>query len=94
MGFKATAENIMLTAGAHIGISLILAFQNLQTMPLLTSSVTYGGMRNLKSINNRPMIEVEHDLEGIVPASLEAACRRGMGKLLFIQTASAANGGF
>lgn len=87
MGFKATAENIMLTAGAHIGISLILAFQNLQTMPLLTSSVTYGGMRNLKSINNRPMIEVEHDLEGIVPASLEAACRRGMGKLLFIQTA-------
>ncbi|MEQ8929375.1 MAG: PLP-dependent aminotransferase family protein [Silicimonas sp.] len=87
MGFKATAENVMLTAGAHIGISLILAFQNLQTMPLLTSSVTYGGMRNLNSINNRPMVEIDHDLDGIVPTSLEAACRRGMGKLLFMQTA-------
>jgi len=87
MGFKASPENIMLTAGAHIGIFLILSFQNLQTMPILTSAVTYGGMRNLKSINDRPMIEVEHDAEGMVPASLEAACRRGMGKMLFIQTA-------
>ncbi|MEQ8928600.1 MAG: PLP-dependent aminotransferase family protein [Silicimonas sp.] len=87
LGFKASAEDVMLTAGAHIGIFLILTFQNLQTMPILTSGVTYGGMRHLQSITDRQMIEIEHDDEGLTPRSLEAACRRGMGKMLFVQTA-------
>jgi DNA-binding transcriptional MocR family regulator len=87
MGFQANAEDVMLTGGAHIGIFLILTFQNLQTLPILMSAVTYGGMRHLQSINGRQMIDIEHDDEGIVPAALEGACRRGMGKMLFVQTA-------
>lgn len=87
MGVDAPADRILLTSGAHAALMIILFSPNLQDMPILSPAVTYTGLRNIATVYGRRIIPLQVDEEGVRPDSVEAACRRGMGQLLFLQTA-------
>jgi DNA-binding transcriptional MocR family regulator len=86
-GVDAPPDQVMITAGAHAALMIILFSANLSAMPVLAPALTYAGLRNIGMVFGRRMIHLEHDGDGVRPDSVEAACRRGMGQILFLQTA-------
>lgn len=70
-------EDVMLTHGGQSAIALILACCLRGERPVvLTEELSYPGFRYAARAARAEVVTVEIDDEGILPAALEAACRR------------------
>jgi len=87
LGKPAELEDVALTPGAQAALYVILYSPNLRRLPVLTAALTYSGLRNLGATHGRTLVAVESDRHGLLPASIDAACRRGQGRLLYLQSA-------
>lgn len=72
-----TADDIALTSGGQNAISLIFLCCLRGDRPVvLTEDLAYPGFRHAARLARAEVISVELDADGMVPAALEAACRR------------------
>ncbi len=72
-----TADDIVLANGGQNAISLILLCCLRGDRPVvLTEELAYPGFRHAARLARAEVIAVEIDAQGMVPASLEAACKR------------------
>lgn len=86
LGMQSAVEDIVLTPGAQAALYIILYSANLRRLPVLTSAVTYSGLRNIAATHGRTLVPVAMDEHGYLPSAIDAACRRGQGRLLYLQT--------
>lgn len=83
-GLRVDPEQVVLTSGAHAGLYLILISENLRRLPVMSSVLTYAGLRNIAVAHDREVIPVNVDEAGLVPQSIEHACKAG-GRILYVQ---------
>ncbi|MEO8557765.1 MAG: PLP-dependent aminotransferase family protein [Rhodospirillales bacterium] len=86
LGFAAPPDDVVLTNGAHGALYLILFSENLRRLPVMTSALTYSGLRNMAIAHRRPLVPLEVDEHGPVPDSVEQAYKHAGGRILFLQT--------
>lgn len=87
----ASADDIALTMGGQNSISLVLLCCLRGDRPVvLTEDLAYPGFRHAARLARAEVVPVETDAEGMIPAALEAACRRHGAQILCL-TAEAQN---
>lgn len=86
LGFAPPPDDVVLTNGAHGALYLILFSENLRRLPVMTSVVTYSGLRNIAIAHRRPLVPIEVDEHGPLPQSVEQAYKRAGGRILYLQT--------
>ena len=82
-----TADDIALTHGGQNAISLVFLCCLRGDRPVvLTEDLAYPGFRHAAKLARAEVISVELDDDGMVPAALEAACRRHGAQVLCLTT--------
>lgn len=84
-GIRAAAEQIIVCGGAQMAIAAVLDGLVERHKPIMTEVLTYSGLRGLCALRNMELIGLEMDDQGLLPEALEAACRTGDSKVLFLQ---------
>ncbi|MFW5679117.1 MAG: PLP-dependent aminotransferase family protein [Pseudomonadota bacterium] len=74
-GVEASADRVMVTAGAEGGISVALAALTRPGDPLLAASLSYPHFHDMGGIFGLRRHAVEVDEHGVCPDALDAACR-------------------
>ena len=82
-GLDATPDTLVLTCGAQHGLLLALGALTRPGETVLTEELTFYGLKSAATMLGRPMLGVRMDDQGLVPASLDAACQRSGAKVLF-----------
>ncbi len=86
MGLRIDVENVVIASGAHAALYLILFSDNLRRLPVMTPVLTYAGLRNIALAHDHPLIPIEVDESGPIPKSIEWACERAGGRILYLQS--------
>ncbi|MCK8784408.1 PLP-dependent aminotransferase family protein [Roseomonas sp. NAR14] len=81
-GIPATADDVVVTSGGQHGLLLAMAAQTRQGDPVLTEERGFYGLKSVAAMLGRPLVPVRMDQEGLMPDSLDAACRRTGARLL------------
>lgn len=84
MGAAADSEQIVLTCGAQSAISAVLMALTRHGDTVLVPRLVYGGFRAAAEFIGLHFEPLDHDAEGVLPASLDAAARHRPGSLLFL----------
>lgn len=84
-GVEASPNDIVITGGANSALQVLLLSNSLIELPILTQTLTYPGLLWMARTAKRKMVPVEMDDQGISAADLERACRRDLGKILYLQ---------
>lgn len=82
-GLEAEPERVLVTGGAQHGMSVALATVAKPGDVVLTEELTYPGMKALANLLRLRLVGVEMDGHGLVPDSLEAACRATGARVLY-----------
>jgi DNA-binding transcriptional MocR family regulator len=82
-GVKADASRVLVTGGVQHGMTLCLATLTSPGDMVLVEALTYPGMKALASVLHLRLVPVELDRDGLVPAALDAACRRHEARVLY-----------
>jgi DNA-binding transcriptional MocR family regulator len=81
------ADDIVLTHGGQNAINLILLCCLRGDRPVvLTEDLAYPGFRHAAKLARAEVVSIEMDDQGIMPAALEAACRRQGAQVLCLTT--------
>ena len=83
LGVFATAENLLLTAGAQHAMAVTFSTITNPGDTVLTGEVTYSGMKSLANFLHLRLRGLAMDEEGIRPDALEAACATTEAKALY-----------
>ncbi|MBT9245192.1 PLP-dependent aminotransferase family protein [Gemmobacter fulvus] len=80
-----TAEDIALTHGGQNGLMLVFLCCLRGDRPvILTEDLAYPGIRHAARLARAEVVGVEIDAQGMIPAALEAACRRHGAQILVL----------
>jgi DNA-binding transcriptional MocR family regulator len=83
LGVAASAENLLLTAGAQHAMAVVFSTLTNPGDTVLTAEVTYSGMKSLTNFLRLRLRGLAMDAEGIRPEALEAACATTDAKALY-----------
>ncbi len=75
MGVKASADDVLLCAGAQHALFVIASHARRRGRALYVEELTYPGMHGIAEALDVPLIPIALDDEGMHPASLDRACR-------------------
>ncbi|MDF1620730.1 PLP-dependent aminotransferase family protein [Pseudothioclava nitratireducens] len=82
-----TADDLVLTHGGQNGINLTLQICLRGDRPVvLTEELAYPGFRHAAKLVRAETVAVALDEEGMIPAALDAACRRNRAQVVCITT--------
>lgn len=79
-----TQERLFITPGAHCAIMAILSLLARPGERLLCEAVTYPGVRGIAAQLGLQLTGLPMDADGILPEALDAACRGGAPKALYV----------
>lgn len=80
----ATAEDIMVTAGAQHGVLCCLMGLFRTGERIATDAVTYPGLKGMAAMLGLRLCPIAMDEEGMLPEALDLACRRGDVRGLYV----------
>lgn len=86
MGLRVDVEDVVIASGAHAALYLILFSDNLRQLPVMTPVLTYAGLRNIAIAHDHPLIPIEVDGSGPISGSIERACEKEGGRILYLQS--------
>lgn len=86
LGMSVDPDQVVLTSNAHGALYLILFSENLRRLPVMTSVLTYAGLRNIALAHNHPVVPIAVDSSGPTPESIELGFKHGGGRVLYLQT--------
>lgn len=76
-GMTTTPDRVVITAGAHNAMSVVLTALTRPGGRIVTDELTYPGIQPLSRIHNVRLDPLAMDGDGILPEALDAACRQG-----------------
>lgn len=80
-----SADDLVLTLGGQNGINVILQCCLRGDRPVvLCEELAYPGFRHAARLNRAEVVSVAVDAEGMIPAALDAACRRFGGQVVCV----------
>jgi DNA-binding transcriptional MocR family regulator len=82
-GFAVTGEQIVVCNGVQHGLAAVFGALARPGDLVLTEALNYPGIRLLADLYDLRLHGVTVDAQGLVPAALDEACRRGGAKFLF-----------
>lgn len=82
-GLRADPERVMVTNGGQQALAVVFATFAKAGDTVLVEELTYAGVKSLAALFRLRLHPVAIDEHGLVPESLEEACRRGNPKLLY-----------
>ena len=74
-GFEVPAERVILTAGAHHGVMVVLAAVTRSGDHIVADCLTYPGIRSLARLMGLRLDGLARDSDGPLPQAFEDACR-------------------
>ena len=83
-GVPAQAEDIIVCAGSQHALTCILSGLFRAGDRLAVDALTYPGLKTLAAMLGLRLVPIAMDEEGMIPASLDAACRRDEIKALYL----------
>jgi len=83
-GLKTEPENVIVCAGAQHALTCCLSGLLRSGDRIATDALTYPGMKTLASMLGIRLVPIEMDSDGMIPASLDAACRRDEIKAIYL----------
>lgn len=82
---KITADDLVLTLGGQNGINIVMQCCLRGDRPVVfCEELAYPGFRHAARLNRAEVVAVALDAEGMVPAALDAACRRHGGQMVCV----------
>lgn len=82
-----SADDLVLTHGGQNGINIVLQCCLRGDRPVvLAEELAYPGFRHAARLNRAEVVPIALDHEGLVPAALDAACRRHPAQLVCVTT--------
>jgi len=82
-GLATDPERVIVTTGGQQALAAVLATFAKAGDTVLVEELTYAGIKSLAALFRLRLVPVAVDEQGLVPESLEEACRRGNPKLLY-----------
>lgn len=82
-GLRVDPERVMVTTGGQQALAAVFATFAKAGDTVLVEELTYAGVKSLAALFRLRLHPVAIDAHGLVPESLEDACRRGNPKLLY-----------
>ncbi len=82
-GLRVDPERVMVTTGGQQALAAVFATFAKAGDTVLVEELTYAGVKSLAALFRLRLHPVAVDEQGLVPESLEDACRRGNPKLLY-----------
>ncbi|MCJ2165295.1 PLP-dependent aminotransferase family protein [Pseudodesulfovibrio sp. S3] len=83
-GMEAEAENIIVSAGSQHALTCALSGLLRPGERIATDELTYPGLKTLVAMLGLRLVPIRMDEHGMVPASLDAACRRDEIKAVYL----------
>ena len=83
-GVEASPEHVLVCTGSQHGLTVVLATQLEPGDLLLTESLTYAGLKSVAGLLHLRLKGLPMDAQGLRPEALEAACREGGAKALYL----------
>lgn len=83
-GLETTAENIIVCAGAQHALTCCLGGLLRPGDRLATDALTYPGLKTLATMLGIRLVPIAMDDQGMIPESLDAACRRDEIKAVYL----------
>ena len=84
-GLKALPENVIVCCGAQQALLVALAAFAKGGDEVLAEELTYSGLKSISAVQNLILKGVKIDAGGIIPESLDAACKKSKAKILYLQ---------
>ncbi|WP_319541487.1 PLP-dependent aminotransferase family protein [uncultured Pseudodesulfovibrio sp.] len=83
-GLNTEPENVIVCSGAQHALTCCLGGLLRPGDRIATDALTYPGMKTLASMFGIRLVPIEMDSDGMIPASLDAACRRDEIKAVYL----------
>jgi DNA-binding transcriptional MocR family regulator len=83
-GVPASAGRVIVCTGSQHGLTVVLATLLQPGDLLLTESLTYAGVKSVASLLHLRLAGLAVDKDGLQPEALEAACRGGKAKAVYL----------
>jgi DNA-binding transcriptional MocR family regulator len=83
-GVPASAERVIVCTGSQHGLTVVLATLLRPGDLLLTESLTYAGVKSVAGLLHLRLAGLAVDRDGLQPEALEAACRGGRAKAVYL----------
>jgi DNA-binding transcriptional MocR family regulator len=83
-GLRVSPDEVLVCTGSQHGLTVVLATLLEPGDVLLTESLTYAGLQPVAGLLRLRLRELPIDAEGLRPDALEAACREGGMKALYL----------
>jgi DNA-binding transcriptional MocR family regulator len=83
-GIEAAPEHVLVCTGSQHGLTVVLATHLDPGDLLLTESLTYAGLKSVAGLLHLRLKGLPMDAQGLRPEALEAACREGGAKALYL----------
>ncbi len=83
-GFEVTSDRVILTAGAHHGVMVVLAAVTRPGDHIVADSLTYPGIRSLARLMGLRLDGLARDRYGPLPQAFEDACRAHDVKAIYL----------
>jgi DNA-binding transcriptional MocR family regulator len=84
MGIQADVEEIVVTSGAQEAFQLLLSAYTRPGDAILVEELTHLGLKNIGNFLKLNMIGISMDDMGLMPQSLDEACRQSNARILFL----------
>ena len=86
MGLDVEPSQVVVTANATQGIAATVLFNSARGESILTSALTYPGLKVLAFNYGWHLEVIESDDDGILPDALERAAVKGLGRVVYLQS--------
>jgi DNA-binding transcriptional MocR family regulator len=83
-GVPASADRVIVCTGSQHGLTVVLATLLSPGDLLLTESLTYAGVKSVAGLLHLRLAGLAVDRDGLQPEALEAACRGGRAKAVYL----------
>jgi DNA-binding transcriptional MocR family regulator len=83
-GVKAAADRVLVCTGSQHGLTVVLATLLQPGDLLLTEALTYAGLKSVAGLLHLKVAGLPVDAHGLRPDALEAACRSGAARALYV----------